>query len=123
MNETLYESRESMPWYQSNDLDQDAADAEWARGEQFADAMSAAYECGYDEDEARVYAQRQVAPQAIETRFLLVPGDTASLRDFLRRAEADLANPQGTRATWPELAADVERAVALARARLAEGDR
>lgn len=60
MDETLYESRESMPWYQSNDLDQDAADAEWARGEQFADAMSAAYECGYDEDEAREYARRSI---------------------------------------------------------------
>lgn len=57
----------------------------------------------------------------IETDDLRLPGDPAILRDFIARAEADLTNPTGLTRTWPAFAADVRRAVGLARARLGEG--
>ena len=61
--------------------------------------------------------------QVIETAYLRLPGDPAILRDFIARAEADLASPTGLSQSWPAFAADVRRAVALARARLGEGER
>jgi hypothetical protein len=57
----------------------------------------------------------------IETEYLRLPaGDPVILRDFLARAEADLANPSGLTQTWPAFAADVRRAVERARAALGE---
>lgn len=61
---------------------------------------------------------------AIETAYLRLPADDAAgLRDFIQRAEADLARSDGLTQTWPAFAADVRRAVGLARARLGEGER
>ena len=57
----------------------------------------------------------------VSTDYLHLPGDPALLRDFIVRAEADLARPDGLSQTWPAFAADVRRAVELARRALGEG--
>ena len=59
----------------------------------------------------------------IETRFLSIPADEAALRDFLARAERDLAGGEGSSsAGYPAFRADLERAAALVRAELARAE-
>jgi len=59
----------------------------------------------------------------IETRYLSIPADEANLRDFIARAERDLAGQvAGLTATWPAFRADLARALALARRALARGE-
>lgn len=61
------------------------------------------------------------AARHIETAYLRIPATAPELRAFLSRAEADLADA-GRLAAWPAFRADVERAVRLARAALADFD-
>lgn len=93
MDETFYESRESMPWYQSNDLDQEAADAalEHDRGigpETEQDRIDAAI----DEAEMREQWQREQAERA---ELLRLRAEVERLR---ADAEADRIGTAGMRA-------------------------
>jgi hypothetical protein len=73
------------------------------------------------EERAEIEAQARLeAAPAVETDYLRVP--VAILRDFLARAEADLANPAGLTQTWPAFADDVRRAVERARTALGAGE-